>query len=164
MAAILQTTESNAFCWMKWLYFYQIFTEVCSPKGVIDNKSSLVHIRVLPQIGKKPEGCFTNLSQAHQNNLTKLYNARNHFYGENFKLKLCMCAQSIALDTHTKLQLEILTRSMISVIHKFQEIILENSWNISETISNTWTNADQASWCRMLSLGHNELICWVIWI
>ena len=30
-------------------------------------------------------------------NLVKIYNARNHIYAENFKLKLCMCAQSIDL-------------------------------------------------------------------
>ena len=30
-----------------------------------------------------------------QNNPTKICNARNHIYGENFKLKFCMCAQSM---------------------------------------------------------------------
>ena len=32
--------------------------------------------------------CFINVSRALQNNLAKLYNAINYFYGENFKLKL----------------------------------------------------------------------------
>ena len=59
--------------------------------------------------------------------ISKLYNARNHIYGENFKLKLCMCAQSFG---HTY---KILLRSMISPILKFQENILESSWNVSET-------------------------------
>ena len=30
-----------------------------------------------------------------QNNLAKICNARNHIYGENFKLKLCTCTQSM---------------------------------------------------------------------
>ena len=58
-------------------------------------------------------GCFTNISQTLQNNLAKLYNARIHIYGENFTLKLCTCAQSHALGTCTKLQLEILIRNTI---------------------------------------------------
>ena len=41
-------------------------------------------------------GCFTNISRALQNKLAKIYNAKNHIYGENFKLKLGTCAQSIA--------------------------------------------------------------------
>ena len=52
---------------------------------------------------------------------------------ENFKLKICMCNQSMTLGTHTKLQLEILMSSMISAIHKFRENILEGSQNVSET-------------------------------
>ena len=34
-------------------------------------------------------------------------------------LELCVFAQSMALDTHTKFKLEIVIRSMISAIHKF---------------------------------------------
>ena len=41
-----------------------------------------------------PEGCFTTISRALQNNITKKPNTKNHIYAENFKLKLCMCAQS----------------------------------------------------------------------
>ena len=48
-------------------------------------------------------------------------------------LKLCMCAQSLALATRTKFQLEILIRSISSAIYKFQENILESSLNVSET-------------------------------
>ena len=44
-----------------------------------------------------------------------------------------MCAQSMALGTRTKFQLEILTINVISGIVYFREIILESSWNISET-------------------------------
>ena len=64
--------------------------------------------------------CFTNVSRALQNNPEKIYNSRNHIYHENFKLKLCMCAQSMALGTGTNFQLEILI-SMISAMHKFWE-------------------------------------------
>ena len=77
-------------------------------------------------------GCFTNVSRALQDNLAKIH-VTNHVYGENFKLKMCMCAQSMALGTRTKFQLEILVRSMISAIHKIRENILESSRNVSET-------------------------------
>ena len=80
-----------------------------------------------------PGGCFTNVSRALQNNLAKIYNAKNHIFSENFKLKLCTCAQSLALDTCAKFQLEILIRCTISVIHKFRENILESLRNVSET-------------------------------
>ena len=78
-------------------------------------------------------GCFTNVSRYFQNNLTKKHNTRNHIYGENFKLKLCTCAQSMALGTRTKFQLDIIITSTISEIHKFRENILESSRNVSET-------------------------------
>ena len=55
-------------------------------------------------------GCFTNVSRALQNNLAKIYIARNNVYAENFKLQLCTCAQSMALGTRTKFQLEILIK------------------------------------------------------
>ena len=74
-----------------------------------------------------PGGCFTNVLRALQNNLAKINHAGNHIYGENFKLKLCTCAQSGALGTGTKFQLEILIRSMISAIHKIRENVLESS-------------------------------------
>ena len=57
-----------------------------------------------------PGGCFTNVSRALQNNLGKIYNARNNIYAENFKLKRCTCVQSMALGTRTKFQLEIIIR------------------------------------------------------
>ena len=41
-------------------------------------------------------GCFINILRALQSNLTKICIAKNHIYGENFKLKLCTCAQSNA--------------------------------------------------------------------
>ena len=44
-----------------------------------------------------------------------------------------MCAQSHALGTRTKFQLEILTTNVISGILYFRKIILESSRNVSET-------------------------------
>ena len=81
----------------------------------------------------KPGGCFTNISWALENNLAKIHNARNHIYGENFMLKLCTCAQSMALGTRTKFQLEMLIKNTISAKHEFQANILESLWNVNET-------------------------------
>ena len=89
------------------------------------------YIKVLN--GNLPGGCFTNFLWLLQNNLVKIHNARNHIYVGNFKLKLCTCAQSHALDTCTKFQHEILIRILISAIHKFRVNILECSQNFSET-------------------------------
>ena len=91
-------------------------------------------------------GNFTNVLWALQNNLLKIHNTRNHIYGENFKLKLCACAQSMALGTRTKFQLEICITSLISAIHKFRENILESSWNTSETT--LWVAYRNRSWAR----------------
>ena len=73
------------------------------------------------------------VSRALQYYLAKIYNARNHIYGENFTLKLCPCAQGMALGTRTNFQLEIPIGSTVSAIHKFRENILESSRNVSET-------------------------------
>ena len=56
----------------------------------------------------------------------------------NFVPRLCTCAQSMALGTRTKFQLEILIRSTISAKQKFREIILESLRNVSETTP--WTS------------------------
>ena len=82
--------------------------------------------------GHDPGGRFTNVSQALQNILSKFVYCRNHTFYENFKLKLCMCAQSkcaqsLALGTRTKFQLEILTINVISDIVYFREISLKSS-------------------------------------
>ena len=72
-------------------------------------------------------GCFTNVSRALQDILSKFVYRRNRTSHENFKLKLCMCAQSHALGAHTNFQLEILTINVISGIVYFRKIILESS-------------------------------------
>ena len=92
-----------------------------------------------------PGGCFTKVSRALQNNVAKIHNARNHIYGENFMLKLCTCAQNIALGSRTKFQPEILIKCMISVIHKCRENILESSRNLSETTPR-WCMPNTSFW------------------
>ena len=94
-------------------------------------------------LGGETGGCFTNVSRALQRNLTKIHNAKNPIYVENFKLKLCTCVQSMALGTRTKFQLEILIRSTNFAIHKFREKILESLRNVSETTP--WTTL-QGTW------------------
>ena len=76
-------------------------------------------------------GCFTTISRALQNNLAKIYSARNNIYAENFNLNLCTCDQSMALGTRTKFQLEILIRITILVIYRFRENIF---WKAHETL------------------------------
>ena len=51
-----------------------------------------VSVHFFSNIVWRPVHCFTNVSQALQNNITKINNARNHIYGENSTLKLCACA------------------------------------------------------------------------
>ena len=76
---------------------------------------------------------FTNILWARQDILSKIVYSINHTSYDNFKLKLCKCAQSHALGTSTKLQLEIINKNMNSGIVYFCEIILESSRNICET-------------------------------
>ena len=78
-------------------------------------------------VDQGPGACFTNILRALQNNLVKIYSDRNHNYDENFKLKLCTCAQSMVLGTHTKFHIEIYIKSTIFAIQKFRENILESS-------------------------------------
>ena len=88
----------------------------------------------------RPGGCLTNVSRALQYNLSKFAYCRNHTSYENFKLKLCTCAQNHALGTRTKFQLEILTINVISGIVYFRKIILESSRNVNETTPWHWIN------------------------
>ena len=76
--------------------------------------------------------CFTNASRALQDILSKCVYCRNRASYEKFKLKLCTCAQSHALGTRTKFQLEILIINVVSSIY-FRKIILESLRIVSET-------------------------------
>ena len=91
-------------------------------------ESNMDNILVISGAG----GCFTNISWALQNILSKFVYRRNRTSYENFKLKLCTCAQSHALGTHTKFRLEILSLNVISSIVDFREIILESSRNVKQ--------------------------------
>ena len=72
-------------------------------------------------------GCFTNVSRALQNIISKFVYYYSRISYENFKLKLCACAQSHVLGTRAKCQLEILGINVIFGIVYFREIILESS-------------------------------------
>ena len=85
-------------------------------------------------------GCFTNVSRALQDILSKIVYCRNRTSFENFKLKLCACAQSHALGARTKFQLEILTINVISGIMHFREIILRRLWNYPQVQNALLTN------------------------
>ena len=112
-----------------------------------------------------PGGCFNNVSRALQNKIAKIYSARNHIIGENFKPKLCTCAQSMALGTRTKFRLEIPIRSTIYVMQKFRKYILESSLIVSEIVrecvlyriiiikSEVWTTS------HCLGLGNETTVC-----
>ena len=87
--------------------------------------------------------CFNNVSWALQNILLVFMNCRNHNSYENFKVKLCMCAHSMALDAHKKFELEILAINVIFGIISFCKIILESLRNVCETTSWLfWENKD----------------------
>ena len=66
---------------------------------------------------------------------------------ENFKLKLCPCAQSHALGTRTKLQLEFLIINVITGIVYSREIISKRSGNVSETTPGAFATA-MLTWMR----------------
>ena len=84
-------------------------------------------------MGLEWPGCYFTVLRALQNIISKFMHYRNRTPYENFKLQLCTSAQSHALGTRTKFQLEIFTIKEISGILYFCKIILENSWNVSET-------------------------------
>ena len=79
-----------------------------------------------------PGGCLTNILWALQNILSKFVYCRYRTSYKNFKQKLCTCAQSMALGTRTKFQLEILTIIVISGIVYFWEIIIQ--WKAHKTL------------------------------
>ena len=78
-------------------------------------------------------GCFTNVSRALQKILSKFVYCTSSTCDENFKLKLCTCAQSLALGTRTNFRIEILTINVISGVVYFRENILGSSRNVNET-------------------------------
>ena len=81
-------------------------------------------------------GGFTNVWRAFKNILSKSMYCSNWNSYEDFNLKLCTCAKSMVLGTHTKFRLEILTINVISEIVYFREIILASSRYVNE--KNPW--------------------------
>ena len=74
-------------------------------------------------------GCFTNIS------LSKIF-AWNYTMPEITFMGIISSWNFVRVpkaSTHTKFQLEILVRSMISAIQKFRENNLQGVWNVSET-------------------------------
>ena len=92
-------------------------------------------------------GCFTNVSRALQDLLSKAVYCRNRTSYENFKLKLCTCAQSMALGTRLKFQLDILNANVIYSIVSFRKIILESSQNVSESTPGPLWEDSNGYWC-----------------
>ena len=77
--------------------------------------------------------CFTNVWQAFQNNLMKILQCqKSHLWWEFQAETMCVCSKHSFGQTF-KLQLEILIKSMISAMQKFEENILESLWNLSDT-------------------------------
>ena len=103
-----------------------------------------------------PGGWFTNILPALQNILSKFMYCKYHTSYENFKLKLCSCAQDHALDTRTKFQFEILTINVICGIVYFRNIILENSQNATETTP--WSNHMPSKVCDEITIYSRTLM------
>ena len=82
---------------------------------------------------------------------------RNRTSYEHFKLKRCSCAQSHALGTRTKFQLEILTINVITSIIYFREIILESSRDVNETTPWPWLRSTLSE-CLLFYLWYNPNI------
>ena len=84
-------------------------------------------------VSQLARGCFTKVLPALQNILLKLmycWNRTTYISYKNFKLKVCMCAQSHALGSHTNFQLEILIINVISGIVYVHDIF----WRAHETL------------------------------
>ena len=89
----------------------------------------------------------------------------SHIYVENFKLKLCMRAQSHALGTHTKFQLEIVTIRVISGIviflqHYFGELDSHTVARRAELCTLSLNTANPLGWfiCQTSGYGFSNCI------
>ena len=118
-------------CWVQW------HIEVGTKWLTFHRWHFETHLLSLVQI--EARGLSLTFREVLQNILSKFVYCRNHTSYENFKLKLCTCAQSHALGTRTKFQLELLTINVLSGFVYFCEIILESSRNVSETTPRYWT-------------------------
>ena len=81
-----------------------------------------------------PGGCFIKISRALQNILrVEICVLQKSYFLWEYQAEICTCAQSHALGTRTKSQLEILIINVISGIVCFRQVILESSRNVCET-------------------------------
>ena len=116
----------------KWLLIHALILMLIYLDSLLVKEVPDIIFKII-SFSKKPGGCSTNVSWAFQNILSKFMYCGYRTSYENFKPKLCMCAQGHALVTHTKFQIEILTINVISGTAYFRKIIFESSWNVGET-------------------------------
>ena len=76
---------------------------------------------------------FTNVLRALQNNLAKIYNARNHIYGENFKLKFVHANKASLWAPIQSFSVKFSWGVWFLQYTNFEVIFLKNSRNVSET-------------------------------
>ena len=79
---------------------------------------------------QRPGACFTNVSRALQDILLKFVYCRNRCSCENFKLKLCMCAQSMALGTRISFSLKFSPQMWFPVLCIFERLF----WRARKTL------------------------------
>ena len=103
-------------------------------------------------------GCFTNVSQALQDILSKFVYCRNHTSYENFKLKFCMCAQSMALDTHTKFQLHIPPYMWFLTLHIFARLFSRARKTLVKQPPGPWRSNELLPYGPLRTLEIGELV------
>ena len=106
----------RATCTMSDVYF--ILRWNLKSFNILGAGNHIAYLKWFPDINavRNSWECFTNISRALQNILSKFVFYRNQASYKNFKLKLYKCAQSMALGTLTKFQLWIPTINVISGI------------------------------------------------
>ena len=103
-----------------------------------------------------PGGCFTKVSRALQNIISKFFCVlqKSYFLWEFQDETLCVCPKLYFGHRYTaKFELEILTLNVISGIAYFRDIILESSRNVSET----------TPWCHK-GARHQHQSWWLLWL
>ena len=99
-----------------------------------------------------PGGCFTNISQALQSNLTKICNAIIYIYVENFKLKLCTHKLS-SWNSHKKYNF---CNTQISREY-FQELV-KCLWN--NPLGPRCVTKESGADCQLVEPDVGLVICW----
>ena len=86
-----------------------------------------------------PGSCFTIVSSALQDILLKFVYCRKHTSYDNFQLKLCTCAWSYALGSHTKFQLGILTMLLFLALCISARLFWRTSETLAKQPPDIWT-------------------------